>query len=723
MNHPWITKGFGGPPENFLPHREPLQLPLDPSIIEKMEGFDFGSADYIMNQLSKVLDSEEYQRSVRAAARRNVNQTPGEERKRGVFDFYKRRNSTSKDALSIPSNEAIALGTDPVNAYNPLLSVYFLVQEKQGRERTEANPGALSIPAPAGGEKVLTMPDVKPPEAAYTNSQTPEMAGEKPTGGRTRPRARTNGEDEIRDGVDKLQLNVPQNNVPQPIVTPPADPPPSAKKESTAMGVLRRLSTRRTRERPERPERDRSHPPTVNISAPIDNNAAGPVRRSFSVRRNRDRDQPSSASLQTTSRQQQQDDNLLSPPATGEGFGRKLRGLGRSTSVNSAELRRRMSRRGVSDGNAALAGNSGSGQSGQSDVPPTSGSDRSSVDPHVAKPGDATGDEDGSKQRISSAAANRTKSLGHARSESIQTRRLQRRNTRDRDNDLEHAHTTTETDVERADPGRRRDRDDEKLSSAENMKPVYLKGLFSVSTTSNRPLPEIRAEIIRVLRQLGVDYWEIKGGFSCRHAPSIDLKENEKRVPPSGMASPRSPESINTSQPGSAGLGHRRKISFVGSKDRVDKRERSRDDFADSVRSPTTPHTPHTPRSHRRGPSTSGPSNAISNGASASGAHDASLSNTDESDGSERVNPRDKPVPMTPAERERERAGGPKARPAGETMTHVQSDVGESMVLRFDIFIVKVPLLSLHGIQFKKVEGNIMVYKNMAQEILKGLRL
>jgi hypothetical protein len=34
-----------------------------------------------------------------------------------------------------------------------------------------------------------------------------------------------------------------------------------------------------------------------------------------------------------------------------------------------------------------------------------------------------------------------------------------------------------------------------------------------------------------------------------------------------------------------------------------------------------------------------------------------------------------------------------------------------------------VPLLSLHGIQFKKGEGNIMYYKNMAQEILNLLRL
>ena len=49
--------------------------------------------------------------------------------------------------------------------------------------------------------------------------------------------------------------------------------------------------------------------------------------------------------------------------------------------------------------------------------------------------------------------------------------------------------------------------------------------------------------------------------------------------------------------------------------------------------------------------------------------------------------------------------------------------MGGSMVLEFEIFIVKVPLLSLHGIQFKRLGGNTWQYKNMAQTILAELRL
>ncbi|PVH69028.1 hypothetical protein DL98DRAFT_383523, partial [Cadophora sp. DSE1049] len=56
-----------------------------------------------------------------------------------------------------------------------------------------------------------------------------------------------------------------------------------------------------------------------------------------------------------------------------------------------------------------------------------------------------------------------------------------------------------------------------------DVKPVYLKGLFSVSTTSTKSVPAIRAEIIRVLCQLGVEFSEIPRGFTCYHIPSINL--------------------------------------------------------------------------------------------------------------------------------------------------------------------------------------------------------
>jgi hypothetical protein len=71
----------------------------------------------------------------------------------------------------------------------------------------------------------------------------------------------------------------------------------------------------------------------------------------------------------------------------------------------------------------------------------------------------------------------------------------------------------------------------------------------------------------------------------------------------------------------------------------------------------------------------------------------------------------------------RDNPNGSLKRAIGETTTHVQSELGGSMILEFEIFIVKVPLLSLHGIQFKRLAGGTWQYKNMADQILRELRL
>jgi hypothetical protein len=633
MTHPWLTKGFNTPPENYLPHREPLQLPLDDDIIERMTGFDFGSTEYIKAQLTQVLSSDEYNRAVRLAARKTAAQIPEMEKKRGMFDFYKRRNSiSSREQLPMSSSEDLQRGLDPVNAYNPLVSVYYLVREKRDREQLEANPGALAVPQ-SPGEKPLKIPDLPAPEAAYTNSSTYEMQGEK-TGGRSRPRARTHGEDEVTDTLQKLNLKEPPNASPT-IISPPPEHP---RKESTAVGLLRRFSTRKYRN----PDRDRTEPPptpAVAVSGPGE--TASVPKKSFSVRRTRDRDNQSASHLHPSDVNQPE---LLSPPLPNSSSSttKKFKALGRSTSVNGADLRRRLSRRGRSSEDPG-------------NPPPTSGSDRSSINTQQKLANDATS-EDLSTSPRRTGGASRTKSLGHARRESIQARRVRREQARE-------ANVPEETDAELAENKVEKNR-------SPDVKPVFLKGLFSVSTTSSKPLSYIQADIIRVLDQLGITYTEIKGGFKCRHVPSIETK---KGVDSPSLANP----------PSSA--GNRRRASFAGG---MFNRDRDRDEFREQQK------PPQTPKSGRGRPSIA----------------DRSYTNTDESDAS--------------GEDKEDRHARPiRAYPPGETSTHVQNDLGGSMVLVFEVLIVKVPLLQLHGIQFKKVDGGTWQYKTMAQTILSELRL
>lgn len=655
MNHPWMTKGYNGPPDSHLPVREPLEEPLDADVITAMQGFNFGSPEHIEAQLLKTIESEEYQHAVRLHLKEKET-TPvvkDVEKKRGFgFDFYKRRNSSnSRDTLTAPSSDTLQLGNDALNAFSPLLSIYYLVKEKREREGNSTT----QLPTSSSRDKIKererererdkdkererekerirererekekasdAMPILTPPRQAHVNSGAYEMPGEKPTGGRTRPRARTQGEDDESDAVKQIRQKATADKAETP-----------AKKEGTAAGLLRRFSTRKKRDA-SRHERDRSHPPVVQVHTPTETSPA-PPRKSFSIRRGRNDADDGTSSLRNAESPRQHADLLSPPKSAGAGSRPRGTGLGRSTSVNSGDYRRREASKYARDHAA------------------TSGSDQSV--------GNAPSPPHQRGHAHSQSMAVRTKSLGHARRESVQQRRLRREAAHEADVPEE-----TDQELEQPSPS------NERLGSSDLAKPVFLKGLFSVSTTSGKSVPAIRAEIRRVLKQLNVDYSEIKGGFACRHAPSIDLNKVQDPV----MLSPAQ---------GSSSGGHRRRFSFGGlmrgdEKDQDEIREFDRP----SITSPRNASRYDKDRSDR----------------------DRSYSNSETS------------VDSIPR-----RAGASTRRAPGETSTQVQSDLGGSMVLEFEIFIVKVPLLSLHGIQFKRMAGNTWQFKSMADQVLKDLKL
>lgn len=652
MHHPWMTKGFGGPPENYLPIREPLSLPLDSSIIDMMTGFDFGPPETITAQLTEILASGEYKQAVKAAARDREAFQPRDDKRRGFgFDFYKRRNSTtSRDTLSAPSTDALHVGNDPVNAFHPLISVYYLCLEKAERDRVVENPGATSMPR-TPNEAPLQIAEPVPPKPAYTNSATYEMPGEKATGGRSRPRARTHGEDEVAEGMKNVKLGPPSPAAPEPSETRTSE----LKKEGTAASILRRFSTRKRKE-PERTDRgDRYYPPVVKVQSAATEeppHQAG-LRKSFSVRRTREtsRDREPGSMLRSGSSQPRQRE-LLTPPQSGENS-RTAKGLGRSTSVNSADFRRRNNE----EGSVPRPPRVSYKDAEANDSDRSNGNDQKTLlNEQKSLAYEKPRDTDGKPSLNARAATTRAKSLGHARRESIQARRARREEARE-------ANLPEETDQ---DADNNDQTSSEKFDAADNVKPVFLKGLFSVSTTSTKPVAQIRDNIMKVLGDLSVEYTEVRGGFHCKHIPSIDLKKVQD-IPPM---------SRDAQTP-----GHRRRISFGGF-NIGGSSERDRDDFRDSQKSPRTPKTPG-----RSG-------------------HDTSYTNSDASE-----------------ESVGRAQGGSSRRAVGETSTHVHSDLGGSMKLEFEIFIVKIPLLSLHGVQFKRLSGGTWQYKNMADQILSSLRL
>jgi hypothetical protein len=370
--------------------------------------------------------------------------------------------------------------------------------------------------------------------------------------------------------------------------------------------------------------------PSLSVAVPSVGDTCNVPRKSFSVRKTPDKDTPSSSHLHPSDLSQHK---LLSPPGSTNNTNWESKVPSRSTGLNEVDLQRLSERRTSSE-------NLGNPPSTSRYTQPSA-----SAQNFKATNGIIQEDVQISPRRV---PESKSKSLGHMRRESIQARRAHREkaNGVPQETDMELFRTPVETD-----------------RSPNIIKPVFLKGLLSVSTTSNKPLAYIQSDIIRVLDQLGVTYLQINHGFKCRHTPNIDLR---KIVDFPNIAD--APTN-----------GHRQEISFGELNGGI----HDRDNFGDQHR------VPQTAKSARSRP-------------------DQSFLNAYDLDESE--------------ERE-DRRSQARSVVARETIANVQSDLGGSMILVFEVLIVKVPLLQLHGIQFKKVDGGTWQYKSMAVTILDELQL
>lgn len=224
------------------------------------------------------------------------------------------------------------------------------------------------------------------------------------------------------------------------------------------------------------------------------------------------------------------------------------------------------------------------------------------------------------------------------------------------------------------------------MPSIEFPKQVFLKGFFSVQSTSTKSLAYIRSDIIRVLDHLGVEYKEIKGGFACIHRPSIRSEEDpfatgsSSNMPTSRggsrnhLSPPQSPLPPNSGFDSQAQSqrGHWRKLSF-GSGIFGNGRRKLQSESSGNIVDYSDMSTDSMSGTYLS-TSVTAPSNAAGNS---------------------------------------DMLGNPRSTAVAAARTPLQ----------FEIWIVRVPLLSLHGVQFKKLRGNSWLYKSLASKILAELRL
>ena len=596
-----MSKGGEGPIENYFPIRLPLTLPLDDEVIRGMKGFEFGTAEDIRQHLTLIIQSSSYVKACERyahlleAATSTAIAEKSEKRKTFSLEFYKRKSSTASG--SWPENSVTSTTflqfDDPTNAFDPLLSIYCLVREKQerGRQPTETLTRSYSGLISPRTERALKLPTIPVPEAAHTSDPTYEITNspgkltyQSPA---TRSRTKSRGDEELTATMRTSSLGE----------LSPVSPRSRLLDDFTGVkggGLFRRISHKWSKEPVKDSRKESKAPATLSALSPIE--IAAPSR-TLAGRKSREIDLLTPSSPQN-----------LSPAKLTTG------GLGRSTSISEADYRKRHAGA-LSDDEWSTRRRSEWSSSPQ--TPSSAGST-------ISTPG------------------GRTRSMGHARHATISAAR--RANER-QDRDFWSGPLTGPSTIPEEGKEASRETTDRPSPTRDDQfsRPVHLKGLFSVATTSTKSVAKMRADLIRVLDQIGISHNEIKGGFYCIHRPSIALDSVQEPIP--------------HAEEFSAAKKARRRLSLGA---------------------------PIAAAAHFAG----------------FGSAEKRVRHENESDNS------------------------------AESVTDLQSSVsgraelsgpGSSLVVQFEIYIVKFPWLSLHGIQFKRVGGDVWQYKNACVKILAEL--
>ncbi|KAI0274166.1 hypothetical protein BGY98DRAFT_1090659 [Russula aff. rugulosa BPL654] len=239
-----------------------------------------------------------------------------------------------------------------------------------------------------------------------------------------------------------------------------------------------------------------------------------------------------------------------------------------------------------------------------------------------------------------------------------------------------------------------------------DFKPVFLKGLFSVATTSTKSPAVLKADIRRVLDRMQVQYRETKTGFDCIHLPSIDISSLQDPHGTLSTPSPRKHRKQGSAGSGDSGGTTKRivrkasKLSFgMGRKDK-DRGEASVNGNSTAKEKEKEKDKDVPGRPSGSGSGGGGPTFGVT-----------------QSSGSSKNLP---PIP-----RDFAGAGACWCSAAATGAATNGESVGQNTLsVRFEINVVKVcSWLPLHGIQFRRAGGDGWQYQMLARRVLTELKL
>ncbi|CAE7144927.1 unnamed protein product [Rhizoctonia solani] len=709
MNHPWMIRSYGHPPDPHLLAREPLSASeLDPAVIREMTGFEFGTPDLIHANLVEVLKSERYKLAVERWRRQKAGEsgsslglestpatttlsvpstvgsgtepsTPRSRSKRfSGFDFYRKKFLSSPPPAPIPAPPVIPPDAppavdqpDPTRGFHPLISIYYLVRERMERERVYG-PGKfassqLSLgaeePTTSGSKFAQPVPRLAAPAASHFSgtSYDPGVVPPTPTSTTTGPVPRPRAKD----------VEIPQ---PAPSPTQIGQGQPSVPKAATH---------RRSHSLSQKPRGFEGEQGTARSAGP----AVGTFRQAERIREEGGEEREEKEEDNENENGQAAEMGVLPPPvpelqtprssSLARRFGSLLGGTAASKRVSSL-IERDIDMDAKSAKSAEVPGS----------TPITSGMVPS---PSV-----------GSHRRAATVTdSSVSPAKRHERRGSMHSPIPTRANTATTMPDVLERPKTAGDGFGKKHEVKEEDKEPE--SSKEDAKPIYLKGLFSVATTSTKPAHVIKADIKRVLDRMQVQHREIRGGFECIHVPSIDLSSLSAAT---GDEAPRRSVVRKTSRLSFGKKGERdekrppipvpeekkpeeKKLVVDEKKAEPEKKEVSRSSLTFSPKPADGRTTPTGPGTGASSPTAPSPN-------------------------------RTKFLPPIPRDFADKGNGGQ----AVDTPEDIwENGTTNELCVRFEISIVKVPLLPLHGIQFRRVGGDGWQYQMLARRVLTELKL
>lgn len=173
--HPWTNKGYDAPVDNYLPHRPPLTLPVDMEVVRGMTGFEFGSEQDIKAQLEEIISTPGYQNAAKIISRNSADQINS-----GIHKGRHHLHHTTKKPIHVPNDDPQSIPA----AYHPLISIYYLVKERMERNRLQEQQDSLHVILGDADKyqrsmsrDILTgvpLPTISKPERAHPADQTYE---------------------------------------------------------------------------------------------------------------------------------------------------------------------------------------------------------------------------------------------------------------------------------------------------------------------------------------------------------------------------------------------------------------------------------------------------------------------------------------------------------------------------------------------------------------------